>query len=84
MHKNPCLIKNNIEGAELLALYGASNLIANIRPMFYIEIGEDVSKDIFELFNKYNYKAFDYNGLTKLPGSFDNVFFAPSEKEYVF
>jgi len=80
----PDFVKIDIEGAELLALQGASNLIANIRPMFYIEIGEDVSKEVFELFNKNNYKAFDYNGLTKSAGSFDNVFFVPSEKKHVF
>ena len=78
----PSFIKIDIEGGELLAINGAQNIINNIRPIFYIEIGSDVSEAILEIFNIANYQAYYPNGdaCTSLSDCPPNTFFIPREK----
>jgi FkbM family methyltransferase len=76
----PDFVKIDIEGAELLAINGASVLLKSGRPIFYIEVGAEVSKQVFEVFIKNNYMPCDFTGNQVDPGSFANVFFIPQEK----
>lgn len=54
---NPCLVKIDIEGAETLALNGATKLLKEIRPIFYIEVSEENSVEITNIFKKFNYQT---------------------------
>jgi FkbM family methyltransferase len=73
----PNFVKIDIEGAELLAVKGASNLIQNIRPIFYIEIGLDVSAQIFDIFKNNNYTAMAPDGTILTDTCAPNTFFIP-------
>ena len=78
----PSFIKIDIEGSELLAINGAQNIINNIRPVFYIEVGSNVLKSILDIFNIANYQAYHPNGdvCTDLSGYPPNIIFIPKEK----
>lgn len=78
----PDFVKIDIEGAELMALKGASNVIQKSRPVFYIEVGKEVSDEVFEIFRMNKYNAYDLNGAAIVKRSFANVFFVPVELGY--
>ena len=42
----PDFIKMDVEGSELFALNGGSKVISSIRPVFYIEVGQNISDEI--------------------------------------
>jgi Methyltransferase FkbM domain len=81
---NPDFIKIDIEGAEYMAIQSATEVINNVRPIFYIEVGHEVSHQIFEIFHQAKYTAFDKEGKplssNSLFDAFFNVFFVPEEK----
>lgn len=53
----PNFVKIDIEGAELLALQGATKLVSEVRPAVYIEVGEDSELPIRDLFRDNAYEA---------------------------
>jgi FkbM family methyltransferase len=76
---NPDFIKIDVEGAECMALQGATKIIKDIRPIFYIEVGELFPK-ILDVFHQANYQAFDPQGNPLAGNSPFNAFFVPTEK----
>lgn len=77
----PDFIKIDIEGAELLALQGATKLMRDIRPIFYVEVGGDVSDEILKLFSSHSYAALDEQGRVLQDKCANNTFFIPKESE---
>ena len=77
----PNFVKIDIEGAELLAIEGATNLIKNVRPIFYIEVGREHSREIFKCFIDNGYKTCDFEGNKVKPGKYANVFFIPLDEK---
>lgn len=75
----PDFIKIDVEGAEYMVLQGAQNIISNIRPKFYVEVGSDVSGQILTLFQSANYVAFDPLGNKLIDSCAPNTFFFPAE-----
>lgn len=55
----PNFLKMDIEGAELLALQGASRLLREVRSLMYCEVGEEVSQAVYELLRSARYRIFD-------------------------
>ncbi len=76
----PDFIKIDVEGAELMVVQGAQNIIQNVRPTFYIEIGEDVSVQLFNIFSENNYSAFSPSGENLQSKCAFNTFFIPNDK----
>ncbi|MDA9831714.1 FkbM family methyltransferase [Akkermansiaceae bacterium] len=77
----PDFIKIDVEGAELMVLKAATTIISEIRPVFYIEVGEEVSTEIMSLFEIYDYIAVSLDGeLLKGQCEF-NTFFIPMENK---
>ena len=52
------MIKLDIEGAEALALKGAEKILAEIRPVFYIEIADHTSAEVSSIFHDFGYDLF--------------------------
>jgi FkbM family methyltransferase len=67
----PKFIKIDIEGAELLAIKGASRILREVRPVFYIEIGDEVLESMQGIFSSANYSTFEV--------SHNNFLFRPNE-----
>lgn len=76
----PDFVKIDIEGAELSAIEGGEELIRKIRPIFYIEVGNKVSSQIFNIFKLSDYIALNPQGEVLIDTCAQNTFFAPSEK----
>lgn len=76
----PNFVKIDIEGAELMALEGAKSLINDARPIFYIEVGLDVSEKVLRLFYEANYIAINPRGEVLTNVCAPNTFFIPQEK----
>lgn len=75
----PNFVKIDIEGAEYIALLGAKKLINEIRPSFYIEVGQDVSTDVIKLFTQADYLAYSPDGEQLTTECAANTFFIPVE-----
>jgi FkbM family methyltransferase len=76
----PHFIKIDVEGAELMVIQGAAELIKVNRPLFYIEIGSDVWDQVTAIFKEPDYIAFDYTGTGMVLSPEMNVLFIPREK----
>jgi len=76
----PDFIKIDVEGAEYMVLQGANNIIENVRPTFYVEVGDDVSENVFSLFHQNEYKAYDPLGKLLSDKCAENTFFIPEER----
>jgi FkbM family methyltransferase len=81
----PNLVKIDIEGAELLALKGAFEVLKNIRPILMVEITNRTS-EVVELFRSHNYRLFPEISaeLTRddtIPERLWNTFAVPAEAE---
>jgi FkbM family methyltransferase len=76
----PDFVKIDIEGAELMALQGATRLIDEIRPIFYIEVGPDVSNEVLNRYRMAHYVPFDPQGNRLANTCTPNTFFIPEEK----
>jgi len=80
----PEFVKIDVEGAELMAIQGATKLINNIRPIFCIEVGANFSSEIFNLFKLAAYVAIDYSGNKLIDRCAFNTIFIPEEIESQF
>ena len=55
----PDVVKMDIEGAEVLALRGANRLLADVRPIIYIEVGDEQSAEVNAILTSADYHLFD-------------------------
>jgi FkbM family methyltransferase len=74
---SPNFVKIDIEGAELMALRGATRLINEIRPTFYVEVSQALSTEIFSLFRVAGYAAYGPDGGLLTDGCAPNTLFVP-------
>jgi FkbM family methyltransferase len=85
---SPDFVKIDIEGAEYIALQGATQLINEIRPIFYIEIGKDTKAQVAETFKTASYIPFEWEArelkLDCSNNTLGNIFFIPEEKKKEF
>lgn len=58
----PRFVKMDIEGAELIALRGATRLLEVIRPLFYVEVGYKTRTEVTRLFRNAGYRLCCLNG----------------------
>lgn len=82
-YAKPNFIKIDVEGAEVLVLSGANNLLSNLRPIILIEIDIDNFEFIQSTFSKNNYvlynaDVFATKGLTPLTDYSFNVIAVPA------
>lgn len=76
----PDFVKIDVEGAEDAVLRGAKRLVDVIRPTFFIEVGENVSDEIFARFKAAAYLAFDPSGKQLEHQCAPDTLFIPQEK----
>jgi FkbM family methyltransferase len=70
-HKPPALVKIDIEGAELLALSGASRLLHENRPILVVELhSEELSHRFHALMEHYQYQVLKPSGEKAESGDF--------------
>ena len=58
----PDLLKIDVEGAEMLVLAGAEQILAHKRPVVYVEVGEDQAAAVTALLQRHGYVLFDGDG----------------------
>lgn len=81
----PSFVKIDVEGAEYLVLQGASKLITQTRPVFYIEVGGGTFSKVKSVFDDAGFVCFDSKGRcwsNELQES--NYFFVPQENSEAF
>ena len=78
---SPDFVKIDVEGAEYMVAQGATHLINEVRPKFYIEVGSDVSSQILRIFQSAGYAAYDPQGTKLIDSCAPNTFFIPEENE---
>lgn len=77
---DPDFVKIDIEGAELMALQGASEIINDVRPIFFIEIGKQIGEAVLKIFFDADYVAIGQTGRELNDSCESNTFFVPREK----
>ncbi|MEM6257505.1 MAG: FkbM family methyltransferase [Planctomycetota bacterium] len=76
----PDFVKVDVEGAELMVARGAHIVIRKTRPVFYIEVAQQSSAEMLEIFRSADYVALGTK-LDVLDKKCDaNTYFVPSEK----
>ena len=55
----PDLIKIDVEGAEVLVLNGAQKILETVRPLLYVEVGDEQNAAITDLLRRCDYRLFD-------------------------
>jgi FkbM family methyltransferase len=55
----PDLIKIDVEGAEALVLKGAQEILKTVRPLLYVEVGEEQNADVTTLLRNHGYRLFN-------------------------
>ena len=73
----PDLVKIDIEGAEVLALRGATRLVRDVRPLFYVEVTDATATEVFDIFSARGYRASDLDGAPLVAQGYANVLFTP-------
>jgi len=53
------LIKIDVEGAEYAVLEGATRVLAECRPLFYVEVGAEQNADVTAVFQRLKYRLYD-------------------------
>lgn len=56
---DPNFVKLDVEGAEVLALLGARNLLHRARPVFYLESSPENQQRVSAILRSYNYRFYD-------------------------
>lgn len=56
---HPTFIKIDVEGAEVLVLSGALEILKTVRPTIYIEVGEEAAATVSSLLTQADYLVFD-------------------------
>ncbi len=56
---SPTFVKIDVEGAELEVLNGGDKILNEVRPTFYIEVGNKCKEEATQLFHQRNYELFD-------------------------
>ena len=79
----PDFVKIDVEGAELMVLKGATDLVSQARPLFYIEVGKDKFATVDAFFQRRKYTAFDPKGKIADVPDVGNYFFVPEENDYI-
>lgn len=77
----PDFIKIDVESAELMVLRGAINVISSMRPVFYIEVSDNVADEVMRLFHENKYLAFDIQTGAEINQCMSNYLFIPEEKK---
>ena len=77
----PDFVKIDVEGAEYMVIQGATRLINEIRPKFYVEVGSDVSSQVLKVFKSAGYAAYDPQGKKLIDSCAMNTFFIPDDNE---
>jgi len=77
----PDFVKIDIEGAEIMALSGATHMIQDVRPVFYIEVSEAHSAEALRIFHSANYIASSPAGDLLTGECTPNTFFVPKENQ---
>jgi FkbM family methyltransferase len=60
--KSPDLIKIDVEGAESLVLQGARDVLRNVRPVLYVEVGAQQKTTVSNALRDNGYQMFDGDG----------------------
>jgi len=58
----PDLLKIDVEGAEILVLAGAERILANKRPVVYVEVGDEQADAVTAVLRRHGYDLFDGDG----------------------
>lgn len=58
----PAFVKMDVEGAELLALKGSQRLLAEVRPILYLEVSPHNAAAVSDLLKSHNYDILHLNG----------------------
>lgn len=72
---SPDFVKIDIEGAELMALRGASRLLAEVQPLVYCEVHTDNERDLRLLMAGFGYQPFEVAGNVPLGECLPNTLF---------
>lgn len=64
-----------------MVLKGALNVISEVRPVFYIEVGNNVSAEVLGLFTSHDYIAVSPEGEVLKERCAPNTFFIPIENK---
>lgn len=56
---SPDVVKIDVEGAEGLVLKGAQQILGSVRPLLYVEVGEEQSGEVSSIFHHYEYRMFN-------------------------
>ncbi|MGN6132957.1 MAG: FkbM family methyltransferase, partial [Aureliella sp.] len=57
--RHPNIVKIDVEGAEALVLSGATKLLSEVRPVVYIEVGDEQAAAIAKAFRQHHYLMFN-------------------------
>lgn len=55
----PQVVKIDVEGAEAIVLRGATRILNECRPLFYIEVGAEQNADVMAEFQRHDYRLYD-------------------------
>lgn len=56
---SPNFIKVDVEGAESLVLEGAEQILAECRPVLYVEVGSEQRDHVTDVFKRHRYRLYD-------------------------
>jgi hypothetical protein len=77
---SPDFVKIDIEGAEWMALSGSDRLLSEVRPIFYMEVGDNTATDVYAGFTRANYIAVDPESFEVVYACVPNTYFLPRER----
>jgi FkbM family methyltransferase len=55
----PHAMKIDVEGAEMMVFSGATRLLTDVRPVIYVEVGDEYHQSLAQLLHQHNYVLFD-------------------------